>query len=230
MPMSPLAVDIETVGVPWDDLGEEVQRYLLNRRKPDESEADVQDRLALHPANGRIVAIGLWRPVEDRGGVLVEGEGGRWEDFGSNTKIYRASEREMLVEFWRYVKESASTIITYNGRSFDGPYLLLRSAMLDVKPSRNLVPYRYSFAEHCDLAEVLTFFRARPMDSLDFWCRRFGIASPKETFNGTRVQSAYQAGRLEEIAAYCLKDVQATAKLYLRLQHLIALADSAGES
>src|SRR5690606_36492537 len=120
----------------------------------------------------RIVAIGLWRPEEDRGGVLVASrpaeppglgeEAGTsapgWVEFEDGAKIYRGSEKEILQEFWCYVAQFAGTVITFNGRSFDGPFLMLRSAILGIAPSRNLVPFRYSFQQHCDLLEVLTFF------------------------------------------------------------------------
>jgi len=68
---SPLAVDIETVGIEWDELHPEVQDYLLRRARDDDERQRVKDQLALHPGTGRVVAIALWRPYEDRGGVLV---------------------------------------------------------------------------------------------------------------------------------------------------------------
>lgn len=227
---SPLAVDIETVGLDWEALHPEVQAYLLGRARSDEEREAVPHRLALHPGTGRIVAIALWRPLERRGGVLVEGEPSGWEDFEDGAKIYRGPERALLQEFWRYVAEHAGTVVTFNGRAFDAPYLMLRSALLGVAPTRNLMPYRYSLQEHCDLAEVLTFFRARPLDSLAFWCHQFGIPSPKAEASGAAVEAMYRAGDLLGIARYCLRDAQATAELYLRLQPLIAVLDGrAGE-
>ncbi|HEY8449868.1 MAG TPA: ribonuclease H-like domain-containing protein [Bacillota bacterium] len=225
---APLVVDIETVGMNWDDLDPAVQRYLLERARNEEERQAVPERLGLHPATGRIVAIGLWRPDQDRGGVLVEGpadhEAG-WQPFEDGALIFRGPEERLLREFWRYVSEGAGTIVTFNGRFFDGPYLMLRSAMLGIAPTRNLVPYRYSFREHCDLAEVLTFHRLRPLESFDFWCRQFGIASPKDELAGAGVAAAYAEGNLDRIARYCLRDVRATAELYRRLQPLIELMD-----
>lgn len=225
MPPAPLVVDIETVGLDWEALHPDVRSYLLGRARSDEEREAVPQRLALHPGTGRIVAIALWRPHEHRGGVLLEGEPAGWTDFEDGAKIFRGPEPALLQEFWRYVGEHAGTIITFNGRGFDGPYLMLRSAILGVAPTRNLMPYRYSLQEHCDLAEVLTFFRARPLDSLAFWCRQFGIPSPKEGGGGAEVEAMYRAGDLEAIARYCLRDARATAELYLRLQPLIAVLD-----
>lgn len=234
VPRSPLVIDIETVGMAWDDLDETVQEYLLSRARSDEERQQIPQRLALHPGTGRIVAIGLWRPEENRGGVLVEGPpGDGWEpfDYGGDpgdpeAMIFRGPEERLLQEFWRYVRDGAGTIITFNGRNFDGPYLMLRSAMLGVEPTRNLVPYRYSFKEHCDLLEVLTFHGLRHRDSFDFWCRRFGIPSPKQTMDGGGVEDAYRDGRLDDIARYCLDDVRATAELYRRLLPIIKLMEN----
>lgn len=224
MPVNPLVVDIETVGVDWSGLDGEVQEYLLGKARTEEERFTVPQRLALHPATGQIIAIGMWRVESDRGGVLLEGDAAGWQDFGDGAKLFQGSEKELLAEFWRTV-QSKQTLVTFNGRGFDGPYLMIRSAMLGVTPSRNLVPYRYRFEEHCDLAEVLTFFRARPMDSLDFWCRQFGVESPKGEMDGSEVEVAYEAGELEAIARYSLRDVKATADLYRRLQSLIAVMD-----
>lgn len=226
---SPLVIDIETVGQDWASLDPEVQEYLIGKAGPDADAATAASRLGLHPATGRIIAIGLWRPDEDRGGVLVESDHEqswqRFDGFDGDAMIFRSSEEGILREFWRYIQDGAGTIITFNGRSFDGPFLMLRSAQLGIPPSRNLVPYRFSMKEHCDLAEVVTFYRARPLDSLDFWCRQFGIPSPKTGMDGSDVAAAYAAGDIEAIGRYCLQDVRATAALYNKLLPIIRVLD-----
>jgi 3'-5' exonuclease len=74
--------------------------------------------------------------------------------------------------------------------------------------------------------EVLSFWNARHGEgNLDFWCRQFGITSPKTGLDGSAVESAYKEGRLEDIARYCIEDTRATAQLYLRLMHIIRLAE-----
>ncbi|MFS8639539.1 MAG: ribonuclease H-like domain-containing protein [Symbiobacteriaceae bacterium] len=228
---TPLAVDIETVGFDWDELHPEVQAYLLRRARDDQERERVKEELALHPGTGRVIAIALWRPYENRGGVLVEDpsvEQPRWVRFEGaegDAQIYRGSERAILEEFWRYVGQHAGTLVTFNGRAFDGPFLMIRSAILGVAPTRNLVPYRYSFQEHCDLAEVLSFYGARQRNSFLFWCHQFGIPSPKQEMDGSAVGTAYREGRIEDIARYCLADARATAELYRKLEPLIAVMD-----
>jgi DNA polymerase elongation subunit (family B) len=226
MNSTPLAVDIETVGKDWEEFDEETRKYLMNRGRKDTTEAEVIDRLSLNPGTGRIVAIGMWRPEESKGGVLLEEDSDdkvseEWESLADQEMIYRGSEAEILREFWRYVAQSAGRLVTYNGRSFDGPFLTLRSALLGVEPSRSFSPYRYSFSRHCDLAEVISFFGARGLESLDFWCRQAGIESPKKGLDGSKVGEAYENGEIEKIGRYCLEDARATAELFKTLKPVI---------
>jgi hypothetical protein len=96
--------------------------------------------------------------------------------------------------------------------------LMVRSAQLGVAPSRNLVPNRYALEDHCDLLDVLTFHGAtRDRYSLDYWCRRFDIESPKGSIDGSQVARAYRDGRIEDIGEYCLRDVRATGELFRKL-------------
>lgn len=226
-----LALDIETAGRNWDDFDEEVKQYLAKSAETEEEYEQVKSSLALNPGTGRIIAIGLWRPEENEGGVLVEDEAAekphrdQWTDFQQDSSIYRGSETEILKEFWELVQKHAGRLITYNGRAFDGPFLLLRSALLEVQPTRNFVPYRYNFNQHCDLAEVVSFYRTRRLETLDFWCRQAGIKSPKGELEGSQVPQEYQEGKIDKIASYCLQDAKATAELYKVLQPIVTIMD-----
>ena len=103
---------------------------------------------------------------------------------------------------------------------------MLRSAVLGVRPSRNLMPYRYSFQQHCDLLEVLSFHRAITPYTLQFWCHQFGIEDPKAGLTGSAVPKAFEAGDWDSIARYCLQDARATAELYERLLPTIESMES----
>ncbi len=214
-------VDIETVGVPWNSLDEKTREYLQGRASSEAEKEAVTHRLGLSPGTGRVIVIGMRNITADKGGMFVEGKPRGWIDAGpAGFKRFDGDERDMLTEFWRMLGTNAGRVVTYNGRQFDGPFLMLRSAMLGVAPSMNLAGYRYSVAAHCDLQEVLSFHGAtRPVYSLDYWCRRFGITSPKEEgLDGSRVQEYYESNRLEEIVDYCARDVIATAALYEKLE------------
>jgi hypothetical protein len=51
--------------------------------------------------------------------------------------------------------------------------------------------------------------------NLDFYCKAFGIESPKSHgITGRDVNSLLVEGRFREIAEYCLRDVRATVTLF----------------
>jgi hypothetical protein len=217
---STVAFDIEVVGYDWEALDEATRGYLLERCRDEEERSRVADRLALTLGCGKVVAIGLYNLHEERGAVLLEGPHADfqpWPGRQDGAYWFRGNEAQLLEAFWHRLGHYGQ-LVSFFGRSYDGPVLMVRSAMLGITPSRNLVPPRYS-AEHVDLMEVLRFHGAvREHYSLEYWCRRFGIESPKTILDGSQVERFYRAGRLEEIADYCLRDCQATARLFQRLE------------
>jgi predicted PolB exonuclease-like 3'-5' exonuclease len=130
-------------------------------------------------------------------------------------------EIELLTAFWD-VARRYEHVITFNGRGFDVPFLYLRSAILNVGITRKQwLGYRFATEPHCDLAEQLTFYGVSGREgaarrfNLDFYCKAFGIDSPKSHgVTGLDVPSLIAAGRHREVAEYCLRDVRATAMLY----------------
>lgn len=218
--MATIAFDIEVAGFPWEEVDEITRGYLLNRaRTPEEREA-MPERTALCIGLGKVIAIGLWLVEDDRGMLLLEGRAAaprEWEKV-SHSKIQRGSEPELLQAFWEITGRGRTRLVSYNGRGYDGPVLMTRSAQLGIRPSQQLVPYRYDIGSHCDLMDVLSFHGStRDSYSLDYWCRRFDIESPKGSIDGSQVGRAYRDGRIEDIGEYCLRDVRATAALYRKL-------------
>jgi hypothetical protein len=218
--------DIEVAGFPWEEVDEITRGYLVSRERDPSRRDAVKERTALFPGLGKVIAIGLWNMEQDTGLILLEGEEAAehaWEKV-PNSKIFRGDEGQILNRFWELVSWRDSRgrlprLVTYNGRGYDGPVLSVRSAQLGIAPTRNLVPYRYDISDHCDLFDVLTFQGAtRDRYSLDYWCRRFDVESPKGSIDGSQVGRAYREGRIDDIGEYCLRDVRATGELYRRLE------------
>ena len=218
--MSSIAFDIEVAGFAWEEVDEITRAYLLSRAKDERDLEAIPERTALYPGLGKIIAIGLWMVEEDRGMVLLEGESEEereWERV-PDSKIYRGDERALLERFWK-IARGRHRLVSFNGRGYDGPMLMIRSAQLGLAPTRNMVPYRYDVSEHCDLMDVLGFMGARRENySLDFWCRRFDVESPKGSIDGSQVGRYYREGRTDEIGEYCLRDCRATAQLFRCLE------------
>lgn len=212
--MSKVVVDIETIGIDFESLDDKSREYLLKYAKDDEERQKIRESLALNPLTGEIVAIGMFNPETLKGIMYYQGGEGDADFSEDNINFKVRSEKEMLESFWKDIKKYKQ-VITFNGRVFDAPFLHLRSAILEVKPSRNLVPYRYDYKLHCDLLDQLSYYGASRRFNLDFYTKRFGIRSPKEEgIDGSMISEMFHAGRQKEIAQYCARDIKATAKLY----------------
>ncbi|MCX6761468.1 MAG: ribonuclease H-like domain-containing protein [Candidatus Moranbacteria bacterium] len=213
--MPKIVVDIETIGVDFEAFEKKTQEYLFKYSETDEEREEVKKKLALSPLTGEIVTIGMLNPETRKGIVLFQNKEEEKSEFEENGIQYESgSEKAILEKFWELVK-NYDQVITFNGRSFDGPFLSLRSAKHEIHPAKNLFGYRYDHKTHCDLLEQLTFYGATRRYTLDFYAKYFGIKSSKdEGTTGSMVGELYQAGKYLEIARYCARDLVTTAELY----------------
>lgn len=213
--MAKLIVDIETVGFDFDSFDLKSREYLLKFSETEEEKEEAIKRLSLYPLTGEVVTIGLLNPKTMKGQVLFQdkGEGiAGFEEAGFSFET--GTEKEILEKFWEVVK-NYDQVITFNGRSFDIPYLMTRSAVNRVRVSRNLLGYRFSSKVHCDLMEQLTFYGALRKYNLDFYARSFGVKSSKDGgIDGSMVNDLYKEKKYLEVARYCVRDLLTTKGLY----------------
>ena len=228
--MATLVFDIETSALPVESFDETQQEYLFrDLQKIEDEQAREEKReyltrmMSLWPQTSQCVCIAMINSETEKGQVLYladdfdvdesDNEGVKFLPF--------PDEHELLVEFWKVVRKF-NRIVSFNGRSFDVPFVYLRSAILNVPISRkDWLGYRFQTTPHCDLAEQLTFYNVSGRDgaarrfNLDFYCKVFGIESPKSAgVSGMDVGHLMEEGRYREIAEYCLRDVHATNQLY----------------
>lgn len=217
-----LIFDIETVGCDFETLSESQQEYLLryaeqekDSDKKEELKEESKRYLSLYPFTAKVVAIGIMNSETEKTMVLYEGEEkDEWVADEKNTKYKPLSEEQIIKHFWQYISK-AEKVITFNGRNFDIPFLMVRSAMLKIKPTRNLIKNRYDSSHHIDLLEQFTFYGITKKFNLDFYCYSFSVESPKSKgITGMDVKELYKAGRIKDIAIYCGEDVRATYELY----------------
>lgn len=213
--MSRVIIDIETIGHDFSSYDEKDQEYLLRYAQTEEDKDFVRKNLALYAPTGEVVTIGMLNPDTGRGVVFFQNKGEEIADFEENGILYRnGSEKEILEKFWEAVK-TYKQIITFNGRSFDVPFLMVRSAINKVRTSRNFMGYRYKPEDHCDLLEQLTFYGATRRFSLDFYAKAFDIKSSKEEgIIGSMVGELYHEKKYFEVARYCARDLQTTKELH----------------
>jgi DNA polymerase elongation subunit (family B) len=225
--MGRVIFDIETVGADFDSLDPAVREYLLKWAENEEEEERIKESLSFYPLTGEIVAIGMLNPDTDKGAVYFQTPGDMLLPFEENSIRYECgTEKEVLEKFWNTVK-AYDLIVTFNGRAFDCPFIMVRSAVHKLKPTRDLMPYRYSNnGSHIDLFDQLSFYgAAKRKFPLDMWCRTFGIKSPKaEGITGYDVKNLFKARRYVDIARYCAGDLTATKEVlsvwenYIKLQ------------
>lgn len=228
--MAKLVFDIETSGLPLENFDEVQQEYLLREveKLPDETaraakREEVLRQFSLWPFTAQVVCVAMLNAESQRGQVLFIAEDFEEDaaEDGPVEFVPCADEAELLTAFWDVAKHYEE-IVTFNGRGFDVPFLYLRSAALNVPISKkNWLGYRYATEPHCDLAEQFTFYNVSGRDgaarkfNLDFYCKAFGIESPKsQGVTGMDVMTLVAAGKFREIAEYCLRDVRATVELY----------------
>ncbi|MFH2009425.1 MAG: 3'-5' exonuclease [bacterium] len=155
----------------------------------------------------RPVAIGvLWLGADlrlIRLGIIGEGQ----------------DERGQLDAFSEFVAREGPTLVTWNGRGFDLPVIVLRCLRHGVGLGwyygRRDVRYRYSDDGHLDLGDALCDRGATRQTSLDNAARLIGLPG-KMGVDGSQVEGLFRAGRIDEIRQYCLTDVIQTAMLLLR--------------
>ena len=240
-----LVVDIETIGEDFDSLDHATQENLtrwIKKEADDEAEyqralKDLKDGLGFSPLTGEIVAIGVLDYHKNEGGVYYQAPGQKSDreqgtgnkELKENGIIFKAmTEEEMLRKFWELAARY-QVFITFNGRAFDVPFLMVRSAIHGVRPTKDLMRGRYLYqnnpeALHIDLAEQLSFYGAvRRKGSLHLWSRAFGIESPKSGgVTGDDVGPLFKKKKFLEIAKYNVGDLRATRELYSKWEQYLS--------
>jgi predicted PolB exonuclease-like 3'-5' exonuclease len=228
--MAKLVFDIETSGLPLSCFDPVQQEYLFREAEnlPDPAQREVkreeiQRLFSLWPLTAQVVCIAMVNADSCRGKVLYLAEDADDDESAGGVVEFMpcVDEGHLLAEFWE-VAVRYDSIVTFNGRGFDVPFIYLRSAVLNVPVSRkDWLGYRYQTEPHCDLLEQLTFYNISGRDgaarrfNLDFYCKAFGIESPKSHgITGMDVGRMVEEGKGREIGEYCLRDVRATLELY----------------
>lgn len=222
-----LVFDLEVAALDYETTyDEDTKKYLIKYAAGDPiKEKEAIEQLVFTPYTSQIVAIGMLDYHKDLGAVLVNTESKEttFEAEDERVKIFCDSEVQLLEMFWDKVKKNSYNLfVTFNGREFDCPFVMLRSILKGIKPSYNMMAGTdFNFKDyHVDLMKELTFFKhsptgARRKFSLDFYCKMFGIDSPKdEGITGENVAELYKNKEYKIIADYCMRDVFATAKLF----------------
>ncbi len=158
------------------------------------------------------------------------------DDYGVFQKvstIQGKDEREMIENFLNFIDKHNPKLISFNGRNFDMPMLMVRAMKYNLscqayfeKDNKMLNKskwdnYRYRFTDkfHVDLMDHISEFGAVRGLKLDTLCTMMGIPG-KFDVSGDQVHSLYYNGEIEKIKEYCESDVLNTYWLYLKYELL----------
>lgn len=111
------------------------------------------------------------------------------------------------------------TVVGHNVSAFDLRFLAQRYIVNKIKPP--LIIRRAAEAKPWEADKVfdtmVQWAGVGQKIKLDKLCLALGIPSPKGEIDGSKVAEFVAAGRIEEVAAYCKRDVEATRAIYKRM-------------
>ncbi len=182
-------------------------------------------RLALDGDFGRVLTVGV--VVEQDGQVTHCGLLGRER----RTMMFHLDEARTLRGFWKLMKGfnvSRDLVIGHNVFDFDLPFLYKRSVIQHVPPTVELPFTRYRSRPVFDTMHQWNKWSPRKFVSLDRLARVLGLESSKgQGIDGGRVYDKFCEGCHQEIADYCMRDVELVRKIYYRMS--FAAAEQAGD-
>lgn len=206
-----LAFDVESIGLLESELPSETLAFLS---KNPEKKAENLDRLALSPYTAFTACIGLWDTEAGKGIVLLNMAESELppdrETWAKPDVVYKCCNNEegVLRAFWRIAGRQHGSFLSYNGRSWDVPYLVVRSGVYGIPCNRKLVRSNRYNDEHIDLQDCLSAYGSFRMPvNFDLLCRTLGVPSPKVSMTGAEVGDHWRAGRKIPVANYCMDDV-----------------------
>ena len=144
-------------------------------------------------------------------------------------------EDEIIPKFWRFFDRCEPLLVTWNGRGYDLPVLRTRALIKGIPMSRwfkfgnryENYSYRYSANWHCDLMDQISDYGACSKPAMDLIAKAMGLPG-KLGGNGAQVQAMFEAGEIENVAAYCECDVLNLYGIYLRWLLVTGQMDRSG--
>lgn len=119
-------------------------------------------------------------------------------------------------------------LAAHNGKEFDFPFIGRRMLANSVALPKmlQLQGLKGWEVKHIDTMDLWKFGDMKNFTSLDLLVTLFGIPSPKESIDGSKVYDVYyHQNDLAAITHYCKTDVLALARLYLKLNNQTQLTD-----
>jgi len=152
----------------------------------------------LHPEFSRVVCVSA--------GFMFEGNFYLRSYIDLNEGILLQKFKTDLEQFQSKVSETR--LCAHYGKGFDFPYLGKRMLINRIKIPNSLDNSNLKPWEQLNL-DTQEIWKLGGMNSagLPAICMAFGLETPKDDLDGSKVAAAFHAGELDRIAVYCEKDV-----------------------
>lgn len=139
-------------------------------------------------------------------------------------------EQCLIEEFLQFLNTKEPRLVSFNGRGFDMPVLLLRAMRYNCSAFRFFEAHnhtrtkskwenyraRYSEYWHTDLLDSLGSFGSTRALTLDGVCKMLGIVGKYDVSGGDVYELFYGQNAIDVINSYCQSDVLNTYWLYLK--------------
>lgn len=132
--------------------------------------------------------------------------------------ICEDTEAGTLKKFWGIAKDT-DLFIGHNIMEFDLRFILKRSIINKVKPTRGLSFARYRNAPIYDTMREWDCW-GFGMTSLDKLSKILGFETSKGEMNGGKVTEAFRNGEKDKICEYCKQDVRLTRQVYNKMNFI----------
>lgn len=143
------------------------------------------------------------------------------------------NEREILTKFINFINEHNPRLISFNGRGFDLPMIMVRAMRYNLscpayfesdnkelnKNKWENYRSRYDGRFHLDLLDHISDFRAVSGLKLDTLCASLNLPG-KYDIHGDQVTELFFEGKIDKINEYCESDVLNTYWLFLKYELL----------
>lgn len=160
------------------------------------------------------------------GEVLVIGWAFDDEPAETLTRKLDGSEPKLLRAFLDKLPPGTLTVPHWIGHNigFDLRFIWQRCLVHGIAPPTGLPVDGRDNLVFDTMTEWAGLYNRDRWPTLERLCRVFGLPSPKGDLDGSRVWDFAKAGRIEEIADYCRRDVEAVRQIYRAITKHLASA------
>ena len=198
--MRDIVIDIETIP---GKFGQDVME-IANKKLAKKKDKDLNKMCSVEWPFGHIICIGVG--IDGKIGTLI------------------GDEKDVLDAFWVLVgrktddfSPAETRYVTFNGKDFDIPFIINRSAINGIVPTVRIPTRRYYNDRHFDVLEELSNHFTSNELKLKEYCKIFGIENADET-DGSEVHALWLKGDKAAIEKHCASDVRATFALYEKIK------------